>query len=618
MYETQMKKKSLPLKLSIFILLISTQYSFCQSRLSDTLELEEVVVTGTLIKTHRNYIPLAVSVVTRNEIAESDQSALLPILSGRVPGLFVTERGVTGFGVADGSAGQITIRGIGGYPTTQVLVLIDGHPQFMGIMGHPLPDAYVASDVERVEVIRGPASMLYGTNAMGGVINIITRKQAENGIHGNARIMVGSFNTQKYMASAGYKSNKLSVFGSINQNTTNGHRDSSDFRITNGYLKAGYALTDHVKLTSDFSLASFEAGDPGPDTLLARAGSRINITRGYWALTLENQSENHSGALKVFYNFGEHSISDGFHSRDANYGINLYETFELSEQTRITLGGDMLNYGGIAENIRANGGEGLVFKDTTMYDAGIYGFFQQTIGRKLSVDAGMRYQNHEKYGGEWVPSCGFALKYIPSATWKVAVSKGFRSPTIRELFLWNYNADLKPERIINIETGFLNSFLNSRLNTELTFFYIRGDNLIVTVPLKGLQNAGKIRNRGIEFSADAGFSENLKFILSYSYIHMKEPIFATPEHQLFLSGRYAFRKFRVTPSLQIIRNLDSDPSPLVYLENYTLLGLKITFEAAKFAELYLSADNLLNRTYAVNRYYTMPGVTFFAGANVKF
>jgi len=69
--------------------------------------------------------------------------------------------------VANGTAGQISIRGIGVNPTTGVLILIDGHPQYMGIMGHPLADSYVASDAERVEVIRGPGSLLYGSNAMG-------------------------------------------------------------------------------------------------------------------------------------------------------------------------------------------------------------------------------------------------------------------------------------------------------------------------------------------------------------------------------------------------------------------------------------------------------------------
>ena len=166
------------------ILLIMILQFFCSRDLlaqlnfmtEDTIEINEVIVTGSQVKVNRNNIPMAVSVVDRTQIEESDESAILPILKGRIPGLFVTERGVTGFGVAQGSAGQISIRGIGGSPTTGVLMLIDGHPQFMGIMGHPLPDSYVASDVERVEVLRGPASILYGSNAMGGVINIITRK----------------------------------------------------------------------------------------------------------------------------------------------------------------------------------------------------------------------------------------------------------------------------------------------------------------------------------------------------------------------------------------------------------------------------------------------------------
>ncbi len=141
------------------------------------LESEMVVVTGTRVEVARKNVPLTISVISEDEIRQSSETALLPVLSERVPGVFVTERGVTGFGVADGAAGNITVRGVGGSPNTQVLVLIDGSPQFMGIFGHPLPDAYVASDVERIEVIRGPASILYGTSAMGGVVNIITKKQ---------------------------------------------------------------------------------------------------------------------------------------------------------------------------------------------------------------------------------------------------------------------------------------------------------------------------------------------------------------------------------------------------------------------------------------------------------
>ena len=121
-----------------------------------SISLEEAVITGSTTKVNRANVPMAVSVVNNIQIYSSSESNVLPILNGRVPGLFVTERGVMGFGVAANAAGQISIRGIGGSTTTRVLMLIDGHPQYMGIFGHPLPDAYVASDVERVEVIRGP------------------------------------------------------------------------------------------------------------------------------------------------------------------------------------------------------------------------------------------------------------------------------------------------------------------------------------------------------------------------------------------------------------------------------------------------------------------------------
>ena len=123
---------------AIIILIPAFSQENIHSILKDTINLDEVVVTGTTIKVNKRNVPMAVSVINNRQIQESNETSLLPVLNGRVPGLFVTERGVMGFGVAGNSAGQISIRGIGGSPTTGVLMLIDGHPQFMGIFGHPL------------------------------------------------------------------------------------------------------------------------------------------------------------------------------------------------------------------------------------------------------------------------------------------------------------------------------------------------------------------------------------------------------------------------------------------------------------------------------------------------
>jgi iron complex outermembrane receptor protein len=602
----------------LFVCIYNTnaQMSFSTN---DTIKINEVVVTGTHVKVNRNNVPMAVSVVNRSQIEESDESAILPILNGRVPGLFVTERGVTGFGVATGSAGQISIRGIGGSPTTGVLMLIDGHPQFMGIMGHPLPDSYVASDVERVEVIRGPASVLYGSNAMGGVINIITKKQNEEGIHGNARVSYGSYNTQKYMASSGFKKDKFSAFVSGNHDQTEGHRSHSDFNITNGYLKLGYDINEHFFTSSDISLAAFESADPGPDTLNAEPGESIDILRGYWAFTLLNEFEKSSGAMKVFYNFGEHEITDGFHSTDHNYGINIHESVQLFKGNTITAGFDYMNYGGLAENEIAMNGAGTIFADTTITEYGLYALTQQTLAEKLTLNAGVRYQNHSVYGGEWIPSFGFAYEVGIQTTWKGSLSKGFRSPTIRELFLWSSNPDLAPEKIWNFDTGVSKTFFQQKMNAELTIFIVEGDNMITYVgPPTGYVNTGEVSNKGIEFALNTEPTKNLKLNASYSYTHMKSPVFATPEHHLFVNAHYRIKKLQLNANVQCISNLDNDATDVVNLESYTLMNAKAMYNLTRNLKFYVSGENIFSTSYQVNRYYTMPEATVFAGVNYIF
>ena len=111
-------------------------------------KLDEVVVTGTRNETDIRHLPMAISVVGRRQLEQTYQPSILPALTEQVPGLFTTSRGIMGYGVSTGAAGGMSLRGIGagvnarGGPTTSLLVLIDGHPQYMGLMGHPIADAY--------------------------------------------------------------------------------------------------------------------------------------------------------------------------------------------------------------------------------------------------------------------------------------------------------------------------------------------------------------------------------------------------------------------------------------------------------------------------------------------
>jgi iron complex outermembrane receptor protein len=138
------------------------------------------------------------------------------------------------------------------------------------------------------------------------------------------------------------------------------------------------------------------------------------------------------------------------------------------------------------------------------------------------------------------------------------------------------------------------------------------------VPNKGFQNSGVVNNQGIELAVNAEATKNLTLNATYSYIHMENPVYATPGHHLYFNAGYRLKKLLLNANIQQINNLDNDPSPKVNLESYTLLNAKISYNLFTNLSLYVSAENLLNQDYEVNRYYTMPGTTVFGGVNFNF
>jgi outer membrane receptor protein involved in Fe transport len=622
--------------LTAIVLTLSILKLFPQS-LEDTLTIDEVVVTGSKIEVARKNIPLTVSQVPREIFEQAPESALLPVLSEEVPGLFITERGVTGFGVATGAAGQLNMRGLGGNPTTQVLILLDGHPQFMGLMGHHLPDAYVSSDAERVEVIRGPASFLYGSNAFGGVINIITKKQKQDGLEANARLQYGSFNTQKYMASIGYKKQKFNVFASFNHDRTDGHRDTSDFKISNGYLKAIYRFQDHLHLMVDFNMAGYETADPGMTG--APAGERINILRGKTSLSLENKTERLEGAFKLYYNFGDHDISDGWHSIDQMMGVMIYQGMKLLPGNVFTLGLDYMSYGGKGSPIITvlRNGDGTVIMPPTfqlspvndrwidMSNTGLYTTVQQQLWDQLTLNGGLRYEMNSTYGNEWIPHLGVSWNPSSSTNLKATVSKGYRAPSLRELYLFPpANDNLKPERMISYELGWRQHWMQGRIKTELNTFVNSGENLIVLVPPAAppppqYQNSGEFNNKGIEFMINYAARNGVRLHANYTFIHMETLLPGTPGHNLFASASYQYKKWQFRTKIQSIFNLYNETGSGVEVveKDYQLLGVRIGYQVSRFLNLYLAGNNLLDQTYQINFGYPMPGINIMGGVQVK-
>lgn len=598
--------------------------------INDTISLDEVIiVSGTKTLLNRNQIPSTVSVVTREELDESSESAILPILSERVPGLFVTERGVTGFGVSTGAAGTVNIRGVGS--GNKVLMLFDGQPQWAGVFGHHLPDMYVTSDAERVEIIRGPASLLYGSNAMGGVINVITRRTKEDGVHGRGRLLYGSYNTQKYMINTGIKKNKFNLNLSVNHDRTNGHRDNSAFHITNGYAKLGYDFSENWKATTNLVLAKFKSHNPGTEEKPV-FDNWVDALRGTYSFSVENHYEKKSGAFQAFYNWGKHEIDDGweegkgpssylFNSDDYNAGFAFYESFRLSPDNLVTTGIDFKQWGGKAWNDSINGNRADLV-DKSVYEWAAYLLSQQNLTDKLSLNMGIRFEKNEVFGEEWIPQLGIAYQLSPYITMKTSVSKGFRSPNIRELYMFMpANPDLRPEYMNNYDFSYLHRLLGNKLELELTVFFSKGENMIQTVIVDSRPmnvNTGSFINKGFEFAAYYKISSALKINTNYSFLHTDIPIIAAPKHKAFLGGNWKFDKFSLSGNMQFIGDLYTRVGENSLQESYTLLGAKFSFHLNKWVDLFVNGENLTDCKYSINEGFTMPGIVVVGGIDFKF
>ena len=597
--------------------------------------IEEVVVTGTRNETDVRHLPMTVSVVNREQIEHRNDPSLLPLLTEYIPGLFTTSRGLMGYGVSGGAAGGMSLRGIGGVlqeglPTTGMLVLIDGHPQYMGLMGHPISDAYQSLLAERVEVLRGPASVLYGSNAMGGVINIVTRKMQQDGIRTHANVGYGSYNTLQSEVTNRIRKGRFTSIVSGSYNRTDGHRKDMEFEQYGGYAKFGYEISDAWNVWADVNLTHFDASNPGEisNPLL---DNDQRITRGMTSFALANHYAKTSGTLSFFYNWGKHWINDGynlggdpldyrFHSRDLMLGVSWYQSVQLFEGNRLTVGFDYFHFGGEAWN-KTLAGERDTQADKTQDDVAGYIDFRQNLGDWLTFDVGLRVDHHSQVGTEWVPQVGFSFHLPENSEVKLMASKGFRYPTIREMYMFRpANPDLKPERLWSYELSFAQRLLDGRLSYGVNVFYIDGENLIMRMPIDGRPlnvNTGKIENSGVEAQVAYRIVPAWSVDANYSYLHMDNPVLASPEHKLYVGTAFSKGRWNVSTGLQYVAGLYKELDP-EETEDFLLWNVRGSFRVLDGFDVWVKGENLLAQRYEINAGFPMPKATVMAGVNIKF
>ena len=221
-------------------------------------------------------------------------------------------------------------------------------------------------------------------------------------------------------------------------------------------------------------------------------------------------------------------------------------------------------------------------------------------------------------GTEWVPQAGVVIRPLENGEIKSMVSKGFRNPTMREMYLYPpSNEELEPERIWNYELSWRHRLLGGSLTYGANLFYIKGDNMIQTVNRKNV-NTGEIENYGLELEAQYRINNHWAVNTNHSFLHMEKPIIAAPTYKGFLGANCAYGKWSIVAGLQYINGLYTAVGDDEQKENFCLLNATVNYTLCKNIGLWLRGENLLAQHYEINLGYPMPCATFMGGVNVSF
>jgi outer membrane cobalamin receptor len=554
-------------------------------------------------------------VSTDVEIERGGARTVLDAVDQLVPGAFVTRRGVMGYGISTNGTGGVSIRGVGGSPNTGVLVVVDGRPDVQGLMGHPLPDFYSLSDAGTVSVTEGPASVLYGSSAMGGAIEV-KPTPPHPGVNTRLSTSLGSYLTGQHRLAQSMRWEKFYYSATAGVSHTAGDRPSSAFRDQDTSLSMGYTFSPVWRASVEGRYGHFHVEDPGPVTAPLN-NSYARVGRGGFSANLDNSTSRSWGYLRFYQSDGMHYVTDGFRSTDSATGFRLSQNIALTRDLVAEVGSDVVRYGGRARNLTLQ----IDYGAHTMVSAAGFSRLQWTPSTRARLHAGVRYDDNSVAGAITVPEAGvsYTLKdgYIASAS----VSRGFRNPTIRELYLFPApNPLLRPECMWNYQASF-HARPAKNVAASLTAYYADLSNMIVTLgryPNLSLLNAGRALNRGAEGSLRWRPLKRLSFQSGYAYLRSTNLAPYLPGQKLNYSAEFDAGKAFLHFGGMTVGRRWADSAHSRQMSGYTVATCRIMVPVRKTWSVFTTLDNLFDRRYEVVSGYTMPGVNAAGGITVSF
>jgi vitamin B12 transporter len=614
---------------------------------------EEIVVTGAsreAVKTDQS--GSSVTVIAANDLAARQTRFIQDILRD-VPGVAISQAGPRS------ATTQLRLRGT---EANHTLVIIDGIEVNDPFQGEYDFSALAADDVERVEVIRGQQSALYGSDAIGGVVNVVTAR-GNGPLNGGVRLEGGSFGTVSGLARFGYGDERYDVSGSYSYFDTDGTvtarkgREDDGFRNKTLRFKASAKLVDGLTVSlaaravdsegetdpQDFAFPSTPTQGlviDGDDTYAQearywRAAANLDLFEGMWRQQLEVQ-----GTLVE-----RQSFSDGFESfspkgERLKFGYQSSFVFgEADREQRVTLAFDheeetYLN--------RPVGGFVSAANDERKFKSnGYVAEYAGTFG-SLNLGAAVRHDDNDGRFDD-------ATTYRVQASYGVAdwgtrfrarYGTGVKNPTNFELFGFDPgsfigNPDLKPELSEGWEIGFDQDILDGRALIAVTYFDTTlTDEIFTTFSFPDFISSPANRTtdseqQGIEVELRARLTDELSVAAVYTWLDARENGVAEvrrPENSGSINLTYAFLEGRGRVNLGVQYNgettdsefINATPQSVVMLDAYTLVNLAASYAVNDTVEVFARGENLLDETYESVFSYVAPGAAGYAGIKVSF
>ncbi|MBN1621294.1 MAG: TonB-dependent receptor [Endomicrobiales bacterium] len=570
----------------IALILVTAAFVFTQSiRAEVFLSLSRTALTPTRYEQKIRNLPNSASVVSREDIEASNATQTTDIL-GELPGIFVKKTG--SFGRAD-----VDIRGIGD-SGRQIGVFIDGRPDKMGMYGCSVTHTLPMNNIERIEVIRGPESVLYGSEAFGGVINIIT-KRAKEKFEGEFVTSMGTFNTQNYLLQQGSKLGKFDYYISANKRSTDGHIENSSYDANDYTGQAGYRFSGNSDLSVSAKYFSGIKNEPYP----LASGTWNDYKRGSLDATYKQRNGGLVWSLKLYRSFGEHEFSDGFNSKDYTNGVMLHGKYPVLLNNMLSAGIDYRYQfadimGGVAP---------VMLGEYSKYEYGVYVDEKHTFFGRLSINAGARL-NKDEYSGEIVtPKFGAVYDASENTVLRAVWSQGFRAPQLNDLYLFAGNEDLKPEKVTNTEAGIRQS-VNERLYVDIGGFVMNGSDLIEIRNMKKI-NIGEFEFKGIETACNLIVSEGIDLQANYTYFDPGEKTAGRPKDKAGISLKYSNGIIAGLLSASYVGRYFAGDNSTLQLDDYLILNIKVDYKLLKNMSVFAAVDNITNKKYRI--YHSFSG-----------